>query len=329
MFAHLHTHTEYSELDGLAKIEPLVERARTMGQQALAITDHGNLYGAIDFYQAARKADIRPLLGMEAYVAPGSRTERGEPRSASTAYHHLVLLAQNGEGWRNLIQLATKAHLEGFYYKPRVDRELLAEHSAGLIALSGCPSGELHKALEADDKQEAHRIAAWYRETFDDRYYLEIQRHQQLQRFEPVLKQTVQLARETGIQLVATQDAHYCDPGDHDAHDLLLCIGTNATRDEEKRFRFEGQDFYLTDEQYMLDTYSDLPEAVTNTQEVAERCDVTLEFDRLQLPETDLREGETADDRLAELAFSGLDQRHPNAPAVLPGPTRLRAVRRA
>ena len=316
MFAHLHTHTEYSELDGLAKIEPLVERARSMGQQALAITDHGNLYGAIDFYQAARKADIRPLLGMEAYVAPGSRTERGEPRSASTAYHHLVLLAQNGEGWRNLIQLATKAHLEGFYYKPRVDRELLAEHSAGLIALSGCPSGELHKALEADDKQQAHRIAAWYRETFDDRYYLEIQRHQQLQRFEPVLKQTVQLARETGIPLVATQDAHYCDPGDHDAHDLLLCIGTNATRDEEKRFRFEGQDFYLTDEQYMLgeDMFADLPEAVTNTQLVAERCDVTLEFDRLQLPETDLREGETADERLAELAFTGLDQRHPNAP---------------
>ena len=314
MFAHLHTHTEYSELDGLAKIEPLVERARTMGQQALAITDHGNLYGAIDFYQAARKADIRPLLGMEAYVAPGSRIERGEPRSASTAYYHLVLLAQNAEGWRNLIQLATKAHLEGFYYKPRVDRELLAEHSAGLIALSGCPSGELHKALEADDKREAHRIAAWYRETFDDRYYLEIQRHEQLQRFEPVLKQTVQLARETGIPLVATQDAHYCDPGDHDAHDLLLCIGTNATRDEEKRFRFEGQDFYLTDEQYMLDMYSDLPEAVTNTQLVAERCDVTLEFDRLQLPETDLREGETADDRLAELAFSGLDQRHPNPP---------------
>ena len=316
MFAHLHTHTEYSELDGLAKIEPLVERARSMGQQALAITDHGNLYGAIDFYQAARKAGIRPLLGMEAYVAPGSRTERGEPRSASTAYHHLVLLAQNGEGWRNLIQLATKAHLEGFYYKPRVDRELLAEHSAGLIALSGCPSGELHKALEAGDKQQAHRIAAWYRETFDDRYYLEIQRHQQLQRFEPVLKQTVQLAHETGIPLVATQDAHYCDPGDHDAHDLLLCIGTNATRDEEKRFRFEGQDFYLTDEQYMLgdDMFADLPEAVTNTQLVAERCDLTLEFDRLQLPETDLREGETADERLAELACSGLDQRHPNAP---------------
>ena len=314
MFAHLHTHTEYSELDGLGRIDALVERARKLGQQALAITDHGNLYGAIDFYQAARSADIQPLLGMEAYLAPGSRFNR-EARSASEAAYHLVLLAQNNQGWRNLIQLATRAHLEGFYYRPRVDRELLEQYSDGIIVLSGCPSGELHRTLEAEDLVEAQRIIRWYRETFDDRYYLEVQRHDALARYEPVLQRTVQLSRDTGISLVATQDAHYCEPGDHDAHDLLLCIGTNAALQDEKRFRFEGEDYYLTDEQYMLDKYADLPEAVTNTQLLAERCSVELEFGRLQLPEPDIPAGKTPIEHLADIARAGLDQRRPKAPA--------------
>lgn len=311
MFAHLHTHTEYSELDGLAKIEPLIARAQALGQEAMAITDHGNLYGAIDFYRAARAGGVHPLLGMEAYVAPNSRRDR-EARSSSEAAYHLVLLAQDGRGWRNLIQLATRAHLEGFYYRPRVDRELLAEYSEGIIVLSGCPSGELQRALERDDLVEAHRVVAWYRETFGDRYYLEIQRHQQLSRFEPLLQRTVQLARETGIPLVATQDAHYCEPGDHDAHDLLLCIGTNATRQEEKRFRFEGEDFFITDETYMRDLFSDLPEAVDNTQLVAERCNVELEFGRLRLPEPDIPDGATAHEHLVSVAWSGLAQRYPH-----------------
>ncbi len=309
MFAHLHTHTEYSELDGLGRIDALVERAKALGQQALAITDHGNLYGAIDFYQAARGAGIQPLLGMEAYVAPGDRRDR-EARSASQAAYHLVLLAQNAQGWRNLIQLATRAHLEGFYYRPRVDRELLSQYSEGVIVLSGCPSGELHRALEADDLVEAQRVIQWYRETFSDRYYLEVQRHDELTRYEPVLQRTVQLSRDLDIPLVATQDAHYCEPGDHDAHDLLLCIGTNATRDEEKRFRFEGQDYYLTDEAYMLEKYADLPEAVTNTQLLAERCGVELEFGRLQLPEPDVPPGTSPIEHLADVARAGLQQRY-------------------
>ena len=309
MFAHLHTHTEYSELDGLGRIDALVARAKSLGQQALAITDHGNLYGAIDFYQAARAADIQPLLGMEAYVAPGDRRDR-EARSASQAAYHLVLLAQNAQGWRNLIQLATRAHLEGFYYRPRVDRELLAQYSEGVIVLSGCPSGELHRALEAEDLVEAQRVIQWYRETFGDRYYLEVQRHDELGRYEPVLQRTAQLSRDLGIPLVATQDAHYCEPGDHDAHDLLLCIGTNATRDEEKRFRFEGQDYYLTDEAYMLEKYADLPEAVSNTQQLAERCGVELEFGRLQLPEPDVPPGTSPIEHLTDVARAGLEERY-------------------
>ncbi len=315
MFAHLHTHTEYSELDGLSKISALVERAKSLGQDSLAITDHGNLYGAVEFYQACQRESLRPVLGMEAYVAPGNRRDRSDGREAASNSFHLVLLAQNETGWRNLIQLSTRAHLEGFYYRPRVDRELLAEYSDGLIALSGCPSSELQRALQRSDDAEARRVVSWYREVFDDRYYFEIQRHQQLQQFEPQLSQTVALARELDVPIVATQDAHYCEPGDHDAHDLLLCIGTNAVRTDEKRFRFDGEDFFLTSESYMAEQYSDLPDAVTNTQLVAERCDVQLEFGRLRLPQPDIPPGKTALEHLTDIARHGLEQRYGNPPA--------------
>ncbi len=313
MFAHLHTHTEYSELDGLSKITPLVERAKSYGQQALAITDHGNLYGATQFYRACRQQDIQPVLGMEAYVTSGDRRDHSGGRNSSANRYHLVLLAQNMAGWRNLIQLSTRGHLEGFYYAPRIDHELLSEHAEGLIALSGCPSSEFQRALEHDDIDEAKRVANWYREVFDDRYYFEIQRHEQLPQFEPALRRTVEIANDFGVPLVATQDSHYTDPTDHDAHDLLLCIGTNALRSDEQRFRFDGQDFFLTSETEMARTFSDLPEAVTNTQLVAERCDVTLDFDRLQLPKPDIPEGSTAMEHLTDLAFAGLQQRYGDA----------------
>lgn len=314
MFAHLHTHTEYSELDGLSKISALAARAKALGQESLAITDHGNLYGAIEFYRACEGEGLRPVLGMEAYIAPGSRRDRSDGRDAASNSFHLVLLAQNDVGWRNLIQLSTRAHLEGFYYRPRVDRELLAQYSDGLIVLSGCPSSELQRALQREDLAEAHRVIDWYREVFDDRYYFEIQRHDELPQFEPQLRQTVSIAQELGVPLVATQDAHYCEPGDHDAHDLLLCIGTNAVRTDEKRFRFDGEDFYLTSEQYMLDNFGDLPEAVTNTQLVAERCEVKLDFDRLRLPQPDIPEGKTALEHLTEIAHRGLEQRYGRPP---------------
>ena len=314
MFAHLHTHTEYSELDGLSKISALVARAKGLGQDSLAITDHGNLYGAVEFYRACESESIRPILGMEAYVAPGSRTDRSDGREAASNSFHLVLLAQSEVGWRNLIQLSTRAHLEGFYYRPRIDRDLLSTYSEGIIALSGCPSSELQRAIMREDHQEAQRIVGWYREVFGDRYYFEIQRHEGLPQFERLLEHTVAMARELDVPLVATQDAHYCEPGDHDAHDLLLCIGTNAVRTDEKRFRFDGEDFYLTSEQYMLENFSDLPEAVTNTQLVAERCDVRLEFDRLRLPQPDVPEGKTALEHLTDIAYRGLEQRYGTPP---------------
>ena len=314
MFAHLHTHTEYSELDGLSKIPALAKRASALGQEALAITDHGNLYGAVEFYKACESERVRPVLGMEAYVAPGSRHDRSYGREAASNYYHLVLLAENERGWRNLIQLSTRGHLEGFYYRPRLDRELLAEYSEGVIVLSGCPSSELQKALIRDDADEARSVVDWYRNVFEDRYYFEIQRHKELPQFEPMLRRTVEMAQELRVPVVATQDAHYCEPGDHDAHDLLLCIGTNAVRTDEKRFRFDGEDFYLTSEEEMLATFQDLPEAVTNTQTVAERCSVAMEFGRLMLPQPDIPEGKTALEHLTDIARLGLEQRYGNPP---------------
>ena len=310
MFAHLHTHTEYSELDGLSKIPALVARVKALGQESLAITDHGNLYGAIAFYRACHAEGIRPVLGMEAYVAPGARTDRSSGRETASNLFHLVLLAQNQQGWRNLIQLSTRGHLEGFYYRPRIDRELLAQYSEGIIVLSGCPSSELQRSLQREDEAEARRIISWYREVFGDRYYVELQRHEGLPQFEPPLKRTVALANELELPLVATQDAHYCEPGDHDAHDLLLCIGTNAVRTDEKRFRFDGEDFYITSESEMAERFSDLPQSVTNTQLLAERCDVRLDFDRLRLPQPEIPPGKTALEHLTDIAHRGLEQRY-------------------
>ena len=311
MFTHLHQHTEFSLLDGLAKIDALMARALELGQEALAITDHGNLYGAIDFYKAGKQSGIHPILGMEAYVSGVPREERSP--EARWNYGHLTLLAMNDTGWRNLIALSTRAHMEGFYYRPRADRALLAEHAEGIIALSGCPSGELHKALIEDRWDDARQITEWHREVFGDRYYLEIQNHYD-PKFVPVIAKTAQLANETGIPLVATHDAHYCNAKDARSHEVLLCIGTNSTIHDEKRFKLDSDDFYLTSEAEMQERFADYPEALAITHEIAGRCDLELEFGRLLLPDADLPAGVTAMDHLQELARAGLTQRYGSQP---------------
>jgi len=307
MFTHLHTHTEFSLLDGLSKIPALMERARMLGQEALAITDHGNLYGAIDFYRAAQEAGVHPILGMEAYVAGGSHRDRDAKSRQNTT--HLILLAENDQGWHNLVALSTKAHWDGFYYRPRVDRELLAEHGAGLIVLSGCPSSELHRALLEGRDQDARETANWYRDTFGDRYYLEIQNHND-PKFTPVIGKTVELARELDLPLVATHDSHYCNPSDARSHEVLLCIGTNSTIDQADRFKLDGSDFYLTSEAEMQERFPELPDALENTTKIAERCSVSMEFGRLQLPEPELPAGTTAMEHLSALARSGVEERY-------------------
>jgi DNA polymerase III subunit alpha len=304
-FAHLHVHTEYSLLDGMCRIPLLIARTKELGMDSLAITDHGAMYGVIDFYLEARDAGIKPIIGCEVYVAETDRRSRDPARKSPC---HLTLLARNAEGYRNLLQLVTRSNLDGFYYKPRVDKELLKLHHEGLIALSGCAHGELARLILDGRSNELDRVASWYREVFGD-YYLEIQRHP-MPELEQINKDLISLSTRLGIPPVATFDAHYIDKRDAAAHDLLLCIGTNTSVHDEKRLRMAGDFFYLRSPQEVEELFADLPEAVDNTQVIAEMCDLELDFTQLHLPQVELPEGRKADEFLAELCWQGLDRRY-------------------
>jgi DNA polymerase-3 subunit alpha len=311
MFTHLHLHTEYSLLDGLSRIPDVMDRVQALGQESVAMTDHGALYGAIDFYKGARARGLKPIIGLEAYIAPESRYKKGSGRS--NEYFHLTLLARDEQGYRNLLQLSTKSHLEGFYYKPRMDKELLAEHGKGIIALSGCPSGEMHRLLSEGREEDAAALAGFFKDVFDD-FYLEVMRHDEPEinaECERVLKGLVALSGKTGITLVATNDSHYTSVDDAHIHDVLLCIGTNSTVDDPKRqLKMHDTSYYVKSEDEMLALFRDLPEAVTNTQLVAEQCDLRMDFGRLHLPEPEIPGGRTPHEHLAHLAREGLNRRY-------------------
>jgi DNA polymerase-3 subunit alpha len=307
MFTHLHVHTEYSLLDGMCHIPQLVARAKELGIDSLAITDHGVMYGAIQFYGAAKDAGIKPIIGCEVYIAQDSGTR---PTGEKSNYH-LILLAKNQTGYRNLIQLTTKAHLDGFYYKPRIDRELLKQYHQGLVGLSACIAGEIHTLILQGRFDEAKQAALWYKETLGD-FYLEIQRHP-MPELEQINKGLLALSTELGIPIVATNDVHYINREDAATHDLLLCIGTNSSINDEKRVKMAGDFFYLKSPEEMAELYRDIPEAIVNTERIAEMCNLKLEFGRLHLPEIELPEGKTADEFLAELCREGLPFFYPDA----------------
>ncbi len=308
MFTHLHVHTEYSLLDGMCRIPQLVAKTKELGMDALAITDHGVMYGALQFYSAAKEAGIKPIIGCEVYIAPGSRSSRSPGDKIN---YHLVILAKDRVGYQNLIQLITKANLEGFYYKPRVDKELLEEHHQGLVALSACLAGEVSALVLEGRLEEAKKAALWYKQTFSH-FYLEIQRHP-IPELERVNQALINLADELDIPLVATNDVHYIDKGDAQAHDLLLCIGTNTSIYDDKRMKMAGDFFYLKSPQEMAELYKDIPQALENTERIAEMCQLELEFGRLHLPEIELPEGKTADQFLAGLCYQGLPEFYPQA----------------
>jgi DNA polymerase-3 subunit alpha len=307
MFTHLHVHTEYSLLDGCCRINQLIARAKELGMTSLAVTDHGNMYGVIEFYTAAKAAEIKPIIGCETYVAETSRKNRN---AGDKTPHHLVLLAKNQQGYHNLIQLITKAHLEGFYYKPRVDKEILAQYHEGLVALSACAHGELARLILGGQLEEAMAQASWFKKTFDD-YYLEIQRHP-IPELEQINKGLLQIASNLDIPVVATNDVHYVNKEDASIQELLLCIQTNTSIYDEKRFKMAGDFFYLKSQEEMIEMFIDLPQAIDNTQKIADMCRLDLEFERLHLPHIDLPEGATADDYLADLCRQGLKQRYPS-----------------
>jgi DNA polymerase-3 subunit alpha len=307
MFTHLHVHTEYSLLDGMCSISKLIDRAKELGMDSLAITDHGVMYGVIEFYQAAKEAGIKPIIGCEIYIAPGSRFSKN---TGDRNNYHLILLAKDQTGYQNLIQLTTKAHLEGFYYKPRVDKELLEQHKDGLIALSACNSGELSKLILNGRYEDAKQAALWYRKTFGD-FYLEIMRHP-IPELEAVNRYLVEMGKELDIPIVATNDTHYVKKEDASAHDILLCIGTNTTIHDEKRMKMAGDYFYLKSPEEMAELYKDIPQALENTQRIAAMCNLEMEFGRLHLPEIGLPKGKTADQFLADLCYENLERYYPN-----------------
>ena len=307
-FAHLHVHTEYSLLDGMSNIPELVQRAKDQGMTALGITDHGALYGAVGFYSACLEAGIKPVIGCELYVAPGARTDK---RPGDKSPFHLTVLAQNNTGYRNLIQLVSKAHLEGFYYKPRVDKELLAQHADGLIVLSGCPSAELSVLLMGGNTKEADELARWYRDTFPA-FYLEIQRHENLEFQDGLNAGLLGMGERLDLPLVATNDLHYVKPTDATLHDVLLCIGTNSNVDDANRFRFSDSSYYLKTPEEMAELFADLPEALANTATIADSTDVTLDFSTLHLPQFATPEGEDAEGYLRRICWAGFESRYPD-----------------
>ncbi len=308
-FVHLHLHTEYSLLDGACRIDRLVERARALEFPALAITDHGVLYGAIDFYRAATKAGIQPIIGCEVYVAPGSRLEKKTLNGGRDAYYHLVLLAANDTGYRNLIRLVTAAHLEGFYYKPRIDKELLATHREGLIVLSGCLASEIPSLIAEDRLEEARAALDWFRQTVGpENFYLELQDHGLADQAR-VNRQLIRWAREFGLKLVATNDVHYLEREHWTAHDCLVCLGRQVTRDDPKP-RYQPEQFYLRPAAEMAALFAEVPEAVRNTLEIAERCRLDLQFGRLHYPVFTPPDGKSREAYLRELLAEGLQRRY-------------------
>jgi DNA polymerase III subunit alpha len=307
MFTHLHVHTEFSLLDGMCQIPQLIQRTKELGMTSLAITDHGTMYGAINFYQEAKNAGIKPIIGCEIYVAQNSHTSR---TAAEKSSYHLVLLAKNLTGYRNLMQLTTKAHLEGFYYKPKVDHALLEQYHEGLVALTACQGGEIPNLILQNRLQDARNSALWYKSVFSD-FYLEIQRNP-IPEMERINQGLMALSRELDIPMVATNDIHYIHKDDAYAHDLLLCIGTNSNINDEKRLKSEGDYYYLKSPQEMIDAYRDIPEAIENSGRIAEMCDLKLDFTRLHLPEIELPPGKTAQEYLKDLCYKDFHKYYPN-----------------
>ncbi len=307
-FAHLHLHTQYSILDGAISIPRLLERAARLGMPAVGMTDHGNMFGAVEFHEAAVQAGVNPVIGCEVYVAQGSRFDKDASTGGFNGINHLILLAMNETGYRNLVRLVSKGYLEGFYYKPRVDFELLQEHHEGLIATSGCLSGAVPNAILNNRKQDAWETVERYSRLFQDRYYLEMQRHG-IPAQDTVNAELLHMHRDLGLPLLATNDAHYLEAGDAHAHEALLCVQTGKTLDDPSRFQFDGHGFYVKDPDEMFELFADCPEAVTNTVELAERCRFQLETGNLQLPEFSVPEGHSVESYLEQLTQSGLRAR--------------------
>ena len=314
-FVHLHNHTFHSVLDGLTKIHDLVDKVKELGMEAAAVTDHGTMSGILDYYKTAKKAGIKPIIGIETYVATRSRFDR-DPGKDKQRFH-LTVLAMNNTGFHNLMKLSTRANLEGMYYKPRIDHDLLEELNEGLIVLSGCASGEIGVALKEDDYDRAREIAKWYKSIFGDRYYLELQDHGHPKSNThwdvqaKINEGLIKLSKELGIEMVVTCDGHYLTHEYQDAHEILLCVGTGSYLSDEKRMSLKDFELHLTDPRDIIDHWGEeFPEVIRNTKKIADRCDVEIELGRILIPKYPLPDGENEHSYLLRLTYQGLLQRY-------------------
>jgi DNA polymerase-3 subunit alpha len=322
-FVHLHCHSHYSLLDGAGSIDRLIERAKQYGMNALALTDHGNLHGALEFYKKAQAAGIKPIIGYEAYVAPGSRREKDAGNTKEASYH-LTLLCQNRTGFKNLLRLASAAYLEGFYFKPRIDKELLEQYQEGLICLSGCVSSEFSRALlkghgGPEHLKEAIEVSEWFHRVFGDRYFIEIMNNgAEIQRL--ALEGSVEVASKVGLPLVATSDCHYVDRSDAEAQDVMLCINTGKFRTDTSRLRMDGKEYFLRSPDEMYAAFPQLEHAVARSQQIADTVDIDLELGKRHFPTyAPLPAGQTAEEFLRELCLEGLHERYAGNEVMCPG----------
>ncbi len=311
-FVHLHNHSEYSLLDGYGHVSDMVQRAADLGQPAMALTDHGNLYAAIDFFKAAKARGVKPIIGMEGYVAFGSRFDRSPNEGArGGSQPHLTMLSESDKGYQNLMELSTKAFMEGYYYRPRVDRELLATHNEGLIVLSGCLSGELARAIlrNEDDLATAKQTASWYKDIFGDRYYLELMQHEHVPGQDAVNRAVLELSKTLDIPTVVTNDCHYVHPHDAKHQDTLMCILTSSKLAQPNRLRMEDDSYYVKSADEMYQMFGEVPDALVNTLEIAERCNIEIGSDRVRLPKIEVPEGLTSEQYLRHVCYEGARQR--------------------
>lgn len=309
-FVHLHVHTEYSLLDGFSRIDKLIKRTKELGMNSIAITDHGCMFGVIEFYKKAKKEGIKPIIGCEVYTAP--RTLKDKDPSFDKYQGHLVLLAKNMTGYQNLIKLVSTSYVEGFYYKPRVDIEELKKYSEGIIALSACLAGDIQQAILNKNYEKAKKLVLSYSDIFgQDNFYLELQDHNIKEQRE-VNSALLKLSKETNIPLVATNDIHYVDKKDSKIHDVLMCIQMGKTLDDPNRMRFQSEEFYLKSPEEMYELFPYAQEALENTAKIADRCNVDFDFNTIHLPKYEVPSGYTPNSYLRELCYSGLKQRYEN-----------------
>ncbi|HZJ76932.1 MAG TPA: DNA polymerase III subunit alpha, partial [Oscillospiraceae bacterium] len=307
-FVHLHVHTEWSLLDGFAIIEKMMDKVKELGMDAVAITDHGTMFGVVDFYKAAKKRGIRPIIGCEVYTA--ARTMEDKDPQKDKNQGHLVLLAKNQEGYQNLIELVSNGFLRGFYYKPRIDYHELSKHSKGLIGLSGCLAGDIHRLLLQDQYEMAKKLALKLKSIFEENsFYFELQDHN-MEEQKKVNLQLIKLGRELDIPLAATNDVHYINKEDAEVHDILLCIQTGKIKEDTDRMKFPNNEFYLKSSEEMKEIFAFAPEAISNTVKIAEQCNVDFDFDTIYLPEYEMPHNECKVDYLRKICFEGLEKRY-------------------